>query len=82
MADWKCRCDILKIVHNDELKTREKVERIAEKISRCSGFDDTLFAEYLTEMLDLEEADLELEANGVLRDIYDYADTNLIWTAG
>ena len=83
MANWKHRCDILKIVHDDELTIQEQVVKIAEEISKCPAFNDTLFAEYLTELLDLdEEEELEQEANGVLRDIYDYADENLIWTAG
>jgi len=83
MANWKHRCDILKIVHDDELTIREQVQKIADEISKCSGFNDTLFAEYLTELLDLdEEEEVEQEANGVLRDIYDYADENLIWTSG
>lgn len=82
MANWKYRCNILQHVRNEDLSTSEQVERIAQEISSCRGFDDTLFAEYLTELLDLEDDDLEREANAVLSSVYDYADANLIWTGG
>ncbi len=79
MANWKHRCDIKQYVHDDDLSTHEVVEKIAWEISKCRAFDDTLFAEYFTEILDLDEDELENEADGFLAQVYDYADANLIW---
>jgi len=79
MANWKTTCDIKQHLDNDDLTTREVVEKIAEEISKCPAFDDTLYAEYLTEILDLEPYDLQQEADGYLAEVYEFADENLIW---
>lgn len=79
MANWKTTCDIKQFIEDEDMETREKVEKIAEKLAECPEFDDTLYAEYLTEILDLEDDDLEQEANGYLEWVYDFADENRIW---
>ena len=79
MANWKTTCDIKQFLDNDDLSTREKFEKIAEEISKCRAFGDTLFADYLTEILDLDEHDLIAEGDGYLTEIYEYADEHLIW---
>lgn len=79
MANWKHRCDIRQFVNDESLNDRQIVEKVAEEISKCSAFNDTLYAEYLTEILDLEPDELQQEADGYLAEIYDFADENLIW---
>lgn len=65
---------------NEGLNIYEKVEAVAKEISLCRGFDDTLYAEYLTEFLDLDENKLIKEFNGYLKMIYEFADMNNIFT--
>jgi len=79
MANWKHRCDIRQYVNDDSLSNKEIVEKIAEEISKCPAFNETLYADYLTEILDLESYELQQEADGYLAEIYDFADENLIW---
>lgn len=79
MAKWKHRCDIRQYVNDDSLSNKEIVEKVAEEISKCPAFNDTLYADYLTEILDLDPYELQQEADGYLAEIYDFADENLIW---
>lgn len=79
MLQWKTTCDIKQHLNNETLTYHERVEKIAEEICQCRAFDGTLFAAYLREILELDEHELQQEANGFLNDIYDYADEHRIW---
>lgn len=79
-ASRRTTCNIKQFVGDESLPLRERIERIANEIAKCKAFDETLFADYLIEILDLDDVDLAAEFEGYLSEIYNFADERNIFT--
>lgn len=77
---YKFICDIKRHILSANLNPYEKAGAVVREIAACRGFDDTLFAEYITEFLELDEWQLIREFNSYLDMIYEFADENGIFT--
>jgi len=81
VVNWKLRIDDFgKIVGDDELSSRTKLNKLYKLLDKHAVFQDEDFADRLQEIACLDdEDDLEVEGNDVLAEIYDFADDHLIW---
>ena len=85
IVDWKWKIPRFgKLIQNEDISTGDKLATLAKIVKVHPAFDDSDslddFADRLLEAAEIEDEDeQELAGDGVLSEIYDYADDNLIW---
>lgn len=83
MTNWRYKFNMVAVLHNDDMAVEDKAKKIAQMIenNRCFGRMVHSIQEFFESYDSTDDHDFAL-FDSWLADLYDFADSNLIWLSG